>query len=167
MKVIQILADFIIIHRHIYWKLILHLEIPLEPRSRSKRSDEVNNENEIMDDNNAEEKDDPIIQMLSGETKCKARFWKCLAQVAQSSLHYMNEPGGVSGWVLFLTTSIGPRCYIAIIIYFFCILVLFRKWCSVWRFMEELATFGKLSWLFLRYVTTFSYPNFLWCTNFF
>ena len=119
MKVIQILADFIIIHRHIYWKLILHLEIPLEPRSRSKRSDEVNNENEIMDDNNAEEKDDPIIQMLSGETKCKARFWKCLAQVAQSSLHYMNEPGGVSGWVLFLTTSIGPRYYIAIIIIYF------------------------------------------------
>jgi len=73
-------------------------EIPLEPRSRSKRSDENNNENEIMDDN-VEEKDDPIIQMLSGETKCKARFWKCLAQVAQSSLHYMNEPGGVSGAV--------------------------------------------------------------------
>jgi len=75
-------------------------ELPLEPRSRSKRSDpdENNNENEIME-NTVEVIDDPIIQMLSGETKCKARFWKCLAQVAQSSLHYMNEPGGVSGAV--------------------------------------------------------------------
>jgi len=74
-------------------------EPPLEPRSRSKRSsDENNNENEIIE-NDIEEKDDPIIQMLSGETKCKARFWKCLAQVAQSSLHYMNEPDGISGAV--------------------------------------------------------------------
>jgi len=75
-------------------------ELPLEPRSRSKRSDtdENNNENEIME-STVEVIDDPIIQMLSGETKCKARFWKCLAQVAQSSLHYMNEPGGVSGAV--------------------------------------------------------------------
>lgn len=78
--------------------VISYLELPLEPRSRSKRSDtdENNNENEIME-NTVEVIDDPIIQMLSGETKCKARFWKCLAQVAQSSLHYMNEPGGVSG----------------------------------------------------------------------
>jgi len=75
-------------------------EVPIEPRGRSKRSDvdENNNENDVGD-NPVEVFDDPIIQMLSGETKCKARFWKCLGTVAQSSLHYMNEPGGISGAV--------------------------------------------------------------------
>jgi len=77
-------------------------EVPIEPRgSRSKRSgvDENNNENEIGDEP-LEIKDDlmdsMMDSMLSGETKCKARFWKCLGMVAQSSLHYMNEPGGIS-----------------------------------------------------------------------
>merc|ERR1712241_1451329 len=74
-------------------------DTPIEPRSRSKRSEGTIDENEIDDKDNVEEIDDPIIQMLSGETKCKARFWKCLGLVAKSSLHYINEPGGISGAV--------------------------------------------------------------------
>jgi len=80
-------------------------EVPIEPRgSRSKRSDvdENNNENEIGDEPlvvKDDLMDSMMDSMFSGETKCKARFWKCLGMVAQSSLHYMNEPGGISSAV--------------------------------------------------------------------
>ena len=34
---------------------------------------------------------------LEGESKCKARLFSCLGNVAKGSMHYMNEPGGVTG----------------------------------------------------------------------
>ena len=34
---------------------------------------------------------------LEGESKCKARLLSCLGNVAKGSMHYMNEPGGVTG----------------------------------------------------------------------
>lgn len=67
-----------------------------EPRHRSKRSDEDSDTSDNAD-NDKEEEDDFITKNLQGEAKCKARFWKCIGGVAQSSLHYMDEPGGVSG----------------------------------------------------------------------
>lgn len=64
-----------------------------EPRSRSKRDNGV----EPDDLNNEVEEDDEIIKGLTGESKCKAIFWKCMGGVASKSLHYMSEPGGITG----------------------------------------------------------------------
>ena len=46
----------------------------------------------------------------------------------------------------------GPWMFVGLI-YIFSVLVLFKKWCSVWPSMEESETFGKLSWPFQRYVS--------------
>ena len=45
------------------------------------------------------DEDDAWTKTLEGDSKCKARFWKCIGKVATGSLHYMDEPGGVSGAV--------------------------------------------------------------------
>ena len=68
----------------------------MEPRSRSKRSEDNLLETED-NEHDLEEEDDFITASLTGETKCKARFWKCIGGVATGSLHYMNEPEGISG----------------------------------------------------------------------
>ncbi len=72
------------------------IEPMLEPRSsRTKRS-----ENEFEDQNDLKEEpeeDDDYTKSLEGEDKCRARLWKCLGGVAKGSLHYMNEPEGVTG----------------------------------------------------------------------
>ena len=40
---------------------------------------------------------DEYIKTLSGEDKCKAKFWKCTGKVVKGSMHYADEPGGVWG----------------------------------------------------------------------
>ena len=40
---------------------------------------------------------DEHVRGLSGEEKCKAKFWKCTGKVVGGSMHYANEPGGVWG----------------------------------------------------------------------
>ena len=40
---------------------------------------------------------DEYIRGLSGEEKCKAKFWKCTGKVVGGSMHYAQEPGGVWG----------------------------------------------------------------------
>jgi len=67
-----------------------------EPRSRSKRDLD---QNDVEETKNDEEEDDAWTKSLEGDSKCKARFWKCIGKVASGSLHYMDEPGGVSGAV--------------------------------------------------------------------
>ena len=64
-----------------------------EPRSRSKRDLDDNG----VEENKEDEEDDEWTKTLEGESKCKARFWKCIGKVATGSLHYMDEPGGISG----------------------------------------------------------------------
>merc|ERR1712045_882141 len=66
-----------------------------EPRSRSKRDLDQNDVEDTKDD----DEDDAWTKTLEGDSKCKARFWKCIGKVATGSLHYMDEPGGVSGAV--------------------------------------------------------------------
>ena len=34
---------------------------------------------------------------LEGDSKCKAQLFSCLGNVAKGSIHYINEPGGVTG----------------------------------------------------------------------
>ena len=36
---------------------------------------------------------------LEGDSKCKAQLFSCLGNVAKGSIHYINEPGGVTGYV--------------------------------------------------------------------
>ena len=67
-----------------------------EPRARGKRDDDILDEdleNKIDD----EEEDDEITKHLQGEAKCKARFFNCIGNVAKGSLHYLNEPEGLTG----------------------------------------------------------------------
>ena len=40
---------------------------------------------------------DEYIKTLSGDDKCKAKFWKCTGKVVKGSMHYADEPGGVWG----------------------------------------------------------------------
>ena len=71
-----------------------------EPRSFFKRD---------LKDNQIQDKEDVIgngnidvisdLMGLEGEFKCKARLFSCLGNVAKGSMHYMNEPGGVTGYV--------------------------------------------------------------------
>merc|ERR1712045_615012 len=69
-----------------------------EPRSISKRDvkdNEIQNDEDDVDDGNLDVISD--LMGLEGESKCKARLFSCLGNVAKGSMHYMNEPGGVTG----------------------------------------------------------------------
>ena len=69
-----------------------------EPRSISKRDvkdNEIQNDEDDEDDGNLDVISD--LMGLEGESKCKARLFSCLGNVAKGSMHYMNEPGGVTG----------------------------------------------------------------------
>ncbi len=44
-----------------------------------------------------DEEEDEYVKSLSGETKCKTKFWKCIGKVVKGGMHYVNEPGGVWG----------------------------------------------------------------------
>ena len=73
---------------------------PNEPRSiRLKREDndidDIPNDNSI--DTDDDDEDDEITKNLEGEAKCKAKFFNCVGNVAKGSLHYLNEPGGITG----------------------------------------------------------------------
>ncbi|XP_059097349.1 uncharacterized protein LOC131891730 isoform X2 [Tigriopus californicus] len=41
--------------------------------------------------------DDEFVKSLSGDAKCRTKFWRCVGKVAKGSIHYMQEPGGISG----------------------------------------------------------------------
>ncbi len=43
-----------------------------------------------------EEDDDPLTAGLTGEAKCKTRFWRCVGKVVKEGSHYLQEPGGVT-----------------------------------------------------------------------
>ena len=68
-----------------------------EPRKISKRDVK---DNQIQDD-----EDDGTLDVISdlmgleGESKCKARFFSCLGNVAKGCMHYLYEPGGVTGYI--------------------------------------------------------------------
>jgi len=69
-----------------------------EPRSISKRDvkdNQIQNDEDDVDDGNLDVISD--LMGLEGESKCKARLFSCLGNVAKGSMHYMNEPGGVTG----------------------------------------------------------------------
>ena len=69
-----------------------------EPRSFFKRD---------LKDNQIQDKEDDIdngnmdvisdLMGLEGDSKCKAQLFSCLGNVAKGSIHYINEPGGVTG----------------------------------------------------------------------
>ena len=37
---------------------------------------------------------------------CKTKMWRCFSRVAEGSLHYLSDPGGITGYVQ------GPRTQI-------------------------------------------------------
>ena len=45
-----------------------------------------------------EEAEDDYIKSLSGDSKCKTKFWRCIAKVVKGGAHYMEQPGGMSGY---------------------------------------------------------------------
>ena len=53
---------------------------------------------EFDDDDDDEE--DAFSEILSGEAKCRTRFWKCIARVVKGGMQYMDQPGGVTGYVI-------------------------------------------------------------------
>ena len=66
-----------------------------EPRKISKRYVKDNQIQDDVDNGNLD-----VISDLMGlevESKCKARFFSCLGNVAKGSIHYFNEPGGITG----------------------------------------------------------------------
>ena len=44
-----------------------------------------------------EDIEDDYVKGLKGDAKCRTKFWRCVAKVAKGSVHYMQEPGGISG----------------------------------------------------------------------
>ena len=81
--------------KYFYKKLT---EISDEPRSISKRDvkdNQIQTDEDDVDDGNLDVISD--LMGLEGESKCKARLFSCLGNVAKGSMHYMNEPGGVTG----------------------------------------------------------------------
>ena len=60
-----------------------------------------------LKDNQIQDKEDDIdngnmdvisyLMGLEGDSKCKAQLFSCLGNVAKGSIHYINEPGGVTG----------------------------------------------------------------------
>ena len=73
-------------------------EIIDEPRNISKRdvkNNTINDDKEDVDDGNLNVISD--LMGLEGESKCKARLFSCLGNVAKGSMHYLNEPSGITG----------------------------------------------------------------------
>lgn len=69
-----------------------------EPRRISKRDvkdNQIQDDEEDVDDGNLDVISD--LMGLEGESKCKARLFSCLGNVAKGSMHYLNEPGGATG----------------------------------------------------------------------
>ena len=69
-----------------------------EPRNISKRdvkNNTINDDEVDVDDDNLDVISD--LMGLEGESKCKARLFSCLGNVAKGSMHYLNEPGGATG----------------------------------------------------------------------
>ena len=54
-------------------------------------------EMDLAVDDPAEEEEDPLIASLTGENKCRTKFWRCVAKVVKGGAQYLNAPGGVSG----------------------------------------------------------------------
>lgn len=48
-------------------------------------------------DDEEDEIEDDYVKGLKGDAKCRTKFWRCVAKVAKGSVHYMQEPGGISG----------------------------------------------------------------------
>ena len=69
-----------------------------EPRNISKRdvkNNTINDDKEDVDDGNLNFIYD--FMGLEGESKCKAGLFSCLGNVAKGSMHYLNEPSGITG----------------------------------------------------------------------
>jgi len=69
-----------------------------EPRNISKRdvkNNTINDDEVDVDDDNLDVISD--LMDLEGESKCKARLFSCLGNVAKGSMHYLNEPSGITG----------------------------------------------------------------------
>ena len=66
-----------------------------EPRKISKRYVKDNQIQDDEDDGNLDVISD--LMGLEGESKCKARLFSCLGNVAKGSMHYLNEPSGIAG----------------------------------------------------------------------
>ena len=62
---------------------------------RDLKDNQIQDKENVIDDRNL----DVIFDLmgLEGEYKCKARLFTCFGYVAKGSMHYMNEPGGVTG----------------------------------------------------------------------
>lgn len=73
--------------------------VPRRYKRSSSDPDDMMNITDEDDIDNQEEEEDEYTKSLAGQEKCRVKFWKCLGGVAQGSLHYMNEPGGISGAV--------------------------------------------------------------------
>ncbi len=64
--------------------------------SRTQRS--VEDVDNTGDDLEEEEDEDVYVQSLTGETKCKTKFWRCVAKVVKNGAHLVEGPGGLTGY---------------------------------------------------------------------
>lgn len=67
-----------------------------DAQSRKKRSTFEMADNAQVDDVTDVAEDD-YIKSLTGESKCKAKFWRCVGTVAKGTTQYLDQPGGISG----------------------------------------------------------------------
>ena len=51
----------------------------------------------MQDEAEDEDEEDSYSRSLTGEAKCKSKFWRCISKVVKSGMHYADAPGGISG----------------------------------------------------------------------
>ncbi len=75
------------------WYKVYNTEILL-PDSTENAIDTAAVNKPVEDAEDDDDDDDETTAHLTGETKCKSKFWNCVGKVVKEGSHYLQEPGG-------------------------------------------------------------------------
>ncbi len=62
-----------------------------EAHSLPKRSPLENEPEPEPEEDQFEKEDEEFAKAFSGETKCKTKFWRCVARVVKGGVHYLDS----------------------------------------------------------------------------